>query len=235
MIYYVGLLGLIFGSFFNVVGYRYLWDDFWRQSRSYCPFCHQTLSFIELIPIFSYLFQKGRCRTCHQLIHWSYPLIELMTAMSWMLCFKFSSSWAEFLLLTAFFSILIILTAIDCKHFLLPNEWLFILGFWLMFQQLFYQQSLFLGVIRASILFLVAICVYRLMEHKIGAGDIKMLCVLAIGFTFQELIWILFISSAVALIMIGGLLIRKKLEWKSQIPFGPFLAIGTMVVTLFMR
>src|SRR5690625_3154745 len=78
---YFFLLGIVFGSFFNVVGLRIKEKHLFQQKRSYCPHCHHQLTSKELIPILSFVTQKGKCKNCHQSISFLYPFIECMTGL----------------------------------------------------------------------------------------------------------------------------------------------------------
>ena len=75
------IYGLIFGSFFNVVGLRVPKGSLFSQTRSYCDTCERTLTWKELIPVFSFVIQKGKCRKCHEKISPVYPFMELATGL----------------------------------------------------------------------------------------------------------------------------------------------------------
>ena len=81
------LLGMILGSFYNVVGYRLCKNESIIKPGSHCPKCNHKLSFLELIPVFSYVFLKGRCKACKEKISLFYPLIEFFTGLLFATCF----------------------------------------------------------------------------------------------------------------------------------------------------
>jgi len=140
-----GGLGLIIGSFINVLTLRFSPDEPNRfnkafHGRSYCPHCHRQLAWFELIPIFSFICLRGKCRTCHKKISWQYPIVEFFTALifvvlAWkILNFSFLSYylfvkpeiyfWAPLLVLLWFFfvSVLISISVIDMRHYIIPDK-----------------------------------------------------------------------------------------------------------------
>ena len=125
------LLGLIIGSFLNSIVYRLEKKESIVIKRSYCPFCKKVLSWFELIPLMSFIFQKGRCRNCNKKISYQYPLVELATGILFLLIFNFSAQggsaagW-QFLISTVFLifvvSCLIVIFIYDLKHYIIPNQ-----------------------------------------------------------------------------------------------------------------
>ena len=150
MFYYLflifsGLFGLIVGSFINVLTLRFNPDEPSKfksafHGRSHCPHCHRQLTWFELIPIFSFIFLRGKCRTCHQKISWQYPIVESLTAAVFVLLsykilnlnflnyYLFSKPdiyfWAPLLVLLWFFfaAILISASIIDSRHYIIPDK-----------------------------------------------------------------------------------------------------------------
>src|SRR5690606_20217658 len=112
----------VFGSFFNVVGLRTKKEKLFEKKRSYCPNCRQSLSAKELIPIFSYLFQGGRCRQCKQRISPLYPTMEFFTG--FLFAYSYTHLGFQMELLTALLmvSMFMILMVTDLKFMLIPNR-----------------------------------------------------------------------------------------------------------------
>ena len=81
------IFGIIFGSFFNVVGYRLPKNESIISPNSYCPKCKKKLGFFELIPLFSYIFLLGKCKRCKNKISFLYPLFELLTGVLFVTCY----------------------------------------------------------------------------------------------------------------------------------------------------
>ena len=119
----VFIFGTIVGSFLNVVINRYGKESI--AGRSYCPSCHHTLSAFELIPLLSFIFLRGKCRTCKTPISFQYPIVELLTSTLFSLSFiKFGFS-LEFLFSLLIGSLLVIIAVYDFKHTIIPDEIVF--------------------------------------------------------------------------------------------------------------
>ncbi len=144
MIIFFFIFGLIVGSFLNSVIYRLEKKESIIKLRSYCPHCKKTLSWFELIPLVSFLLQKGKCRHCKKPISWQYPLVELATGILFVLVYNFSAQggpaagWQfsifnqfpifnfQFLTYIIFWlfvvSCLAVIFVYDLKHYIIPNE-----------------------------------------------------------------------------------------------------------------
>ncbi len=153
------IFGLIIGSFLNCYMYRRLPAESQRHSggpasislsaslggeqekslkgRSFCPHCKHKLSWLDLFPVFSFLFLRGKCRYCRKKISWQYPIVELMTGLLFLLIFNYQLSIFNKLSIINFqnlinlaflfyiFSSLIIIFVYDLKHYLIPDKVLF--------------------------------------------------------------------------------------------------------------
>ncbi len=262
------ILGLSIGSFLNVVIYRLPLSIDTRTTtdtkstltlnnpkRSFCPLCHTTLSAFELIPLFSYLFQKGKCRHCNTTISWQYPLVETMTALiSALIVFIFGATiQAGFYLGLAWF--LIPLFVIDLKQQLLPD----VLTGSLLWLGLVYQiacgslQELQAGVIGAMSGYLFLWTVYwgfKLFRHKegMGYGDFKLAAALGAWIGWQAMPLLLLVASVLSVVffLLFFLLSRlptlsalsrlsilsTKLKRGQAFAFGPFLIVGFVLLNV---
>lgn len=133
MIILLFIFGLVVGSFLNSVIYRLDTGESLIKIRSHCPYCKKTLSFIELIPLVSFILQKGKCKNCRRKISWQYPLVELVTGALFVLVFNFSAQggltlgWQFSNILSIVFwffvvSCLVIIFVYDLKHYIIPDE-----------------------------------------------------------------------------------------------------------------
>ena len=118
------VLGTICGSFLNCVIYRLEVSKSFLKGRSYCPHCKHILSWQDLIPIFSFIFLKGKCRYCQKPISWQYPLVELATGILFIWTYlsydrDLSMSLIFYLIFACF---LIIIFVYDLKHYLIPDK-----------------------------------------------------------------------------------------------------------------
>lgn len=246
---YVFLFGLIVGSFLNVVIYRFNTGAS-LQGRSMCFSCGKTLRWYELVPVFSFLIQKGRCRKCHAKISWQYPLVELLTGVLYTAVFFFAAyDWVYFSYLLLQITLLVIIGVYDIKHKIIPDVFsyafaIFALGYVL--------YEYFIGGFSGNIIYaLAAGPVYFLPFAAMwyfskgtwmGFGDAKL--ALGIGWflglapAYISMMLSFWIGAIVGLVLIGyGKLARlkddgMKVTMKSEIPFGPFLILG-LLITLF--
>jgi len=129
MLIFYFFIGLAVGSFLNSVIYR-LDLPARASARSYCPYCKKTLSWFELIPLMSFILQKGKCRHCRKPISLQYPLVELATGILFVLCgwyfFGPGPTSLGLVISTVFWlfvvSCLIIIFVYDLKHYIIPNQ-----------------------------------------------------------------------------------------------------------------
>ena len=128
---FVFLFGLAAGSFLNCLIYRLEKNESFLKGRSYCPHCHHTLTWKDLIPILSFLILKGKCRYCGKKISWQYPLVEFFTA------FTFLLIWVNFYAIAQMFNLFFYLI-ISC---LLIVIFVYDLSIILFLIKLFIQQS----------------------------------------------------------------------------------------------
>ncbi len=231
------IFGSIIGSFLNVVILRYNSGEEFLKSRSRCFSCGKKLYWYELIPIFSFLTQKGKCRGCGSKISFQYPVVEFITGLLFLLIFiKFSDNWWLVAGYAIIISLLLIIAVYDLKHFIIPNKivWLFnalaFISTFYILHSAFYV-NLLSGVAFASFFALL----WAVSKGKwMGFGDAK----LALGMG-----WILgpsktivaFMSSFWLGALVGITLLffqKSKYNIKSKIPFGPFLVIGFLVALL---
>jgi len=241
------IIGAVMGSFYNVVIYRVPEKKSIVKHRSSCGSCGTVLKPVDLVPIFSYLFLRGKCRYCKQRISIQYPFVELITGLLFVLLyFKFSLS-IEFLFSAYLVSILIIVFFIDLKHLIIPNGLVIaalIGGLALFVVRFFYTDSIIgnapwygslLGaVIPSGFLLLVAIFGYFAYKGEaMGMGDVKILIPIGLFLGLELSVLALFLSMFVGGITGLILIITGIKDRKSQIPFGPFIVIGSLISILY--
>lgn len=246
------VLGLLIGSFLNVVIYRLplIMQREWEVQcaelagtappagpamslstpRSRCPHCGHAITALENIPVISYLFLRGRCRVCSASISVRYPIVEALTGlMSAVVAWKFGFDWtaAGALLMTW---ALIALTFIDLDHQLLPDKiTLPLLWLGLYFNLFGSYTSLEAGVIGAMAGYLSLWLVYHLFrlltgKEGMGYGDFKLLGALGAWLGWQSLPVIVLLSSLVGALVGISLILLKNHSRETPIPFGPYLA-----------
>lgn len=242
---FIFILGLIIGSFLNVVILRMNTGRSVAKGRSKCARCSTTLSWYELIPVFSFLGLRGKCKTCQQPISFQYPLVELITAITFMILYTVSvTSYGLSLLalITFVFSAVVAATLIvifvyDIRHTIIPDHAVYLfIGLSLLsvlWQALTIPDfavfsALFSGVFVALPFFLL----WALSKGKfMGFGDVKL--ALGMGWLlglvggYSAVLFSFWIGGLVGVLLMG---LSRKYSMRSQIPFAPFLIIGTFIV-----
>ncbi len=260
---FTALLGLMVGSFLNVVIHRLplIMERDWRDQcaefleqpeqaptdeplslsrpRSRCPHCRQAIGALENIPVISYLWLRGKCSGCGIRISPRYPIIEIVTALlSVTVAWHFGFSWllAGGLLLTWS---LIALTMIDFDHQLLPdNITLPLLWLGLVFNLGGAYTDIDSAVIGAMAGYLSLWSIYWLFKlltgkEGMGFGDFKLLALLGAWLGWQALPVIILLSSAVGAVIGIGLIVLRGRDRNIPIPFGPYLAIAGWIAFLW--
>ena len=238
------ILGSLWGSFSNVCIYRLPNNGNVAKGRSFCPNCKSKIKWFDNIPFFSYLFLKGKCRECSKPISFQYFIVELLTAISFVLIFHIYGASITTLLLLILSIFFIIIFFIDLKHFIIPNVLTFplmIIGFLKSFdpnlnQTIFpnYINSLIGGLFGYSIIWSI-IFFYKKIRKKegMGLGDAKLMAVIGFWFGWVSIPFTIFISSVVALILVIPSLINQSRKMSSEIPFGPYIIIGCILYVTF--
>ncbi|MDM5359952.1 A24 family peptidase [Peribacillus sp. ACCC06369] len=227
--FYLFVLGLILGSFFNVVGLSVPANNPFANRRSACPSCGRTLTFFELIPVISYMLQDGKCRGCKARISLLYPVVELLTGVLFASAPIFLGWSGELWVAWTLISLFMIILVSDVAYMLIPDK--ILLFFTVIFMVLRvsfplspWWDSIFGAAVGFSLLLLIAV----VSKGGMGGGDIKLFAV--IGFALgmkMVLLSFLFACFYGAFLGIIGLLtgILKK---KTLIPFGPYIVFGTL-------
>lgn len=232
MIFLTGLLGLIWGSFLNVVAYRVPRRESLAYPPSHCPACDHRLGVLDLFPVLSFLAMKGKCRYCGNPISWQYPIVELLTgggfAAIWLLLQPMDTVGMMLVVLHwLFYSLLVVIFIVDYQEMIIPDE--FNLGIAIlaiakmMILQSYRQELLGLAVCGASILLIV------ILTNGMGMGDAKMFAALGLWFGFKNGIFVLFLSIILGAILSILLLATKIKSRKDRIPFGPFISLAAVI------
>lgn len=254
-------LGLIIGSFLNVVIHRLpiMLEREWREHcaeingatvaasepynlvvpRSRCPHCGHLIGALDNLPVLSYLVLRGRCRHCAARISLRYPLVELVSGiLSGWLAWRFGFTWAASgaLLLTW---TLLALAVIDLDKQLLPDKiTLPFLWLGLLFNLGNTFTDLRSAVIGAVAGYLALWCVYHLFrlltgKHGMGYGDFKLFALLGAWLGWQRLPLIILIAAASGAVVGIALIVSRKSQRGVPIPFGPYLAIAGWIALVW--
>ncbi|HCM52003.1 TPA: hypothetical protein DIS56_02615 [Candidatus Saccharibacteria bacterium] len=249
IIFVLAVLGLCLGSFVNALVWRIHKNKDWVKSRSQCVHCGHELSAKDLIPIFSWLMLKGRCRYCQKPISKQYPLVELIMAtvfilsyLLWPTSFNEPGQWILFVSWLAASVGLLALAVYDWRWLLLPNKLVYptflvaaagrvvyIAGYepdkWLALLNLLGAVA-----VASGIFFLI----YSLSDKYIGGGDVSLGLVTGtlLAIPINSLLMIFFASILGLLFALPGLVSKNK-KLTTKIPYGPFLIAATFIVLLF--
>ena len=229
------LFGLAIGSFLNCAVCRIEKDESFLKGRSYCPHCKHTLSYKDLVPLLSFLVLLGKCRYCKKKISFQYPLVEIFTGLLFLSILFFSSNVINAFFFFAIFSFLIIIFIYDLKHFLIPDIALYPALILALIYQLVQVESAFLSVILSAVLscsfFLSIFLVSR--GKWMGFGDVKLAFFMGLFLGYPNILVALFMAFSIGAIISLVIVFLKKKSLKSEVPFGPFLIIGTYIGLFF--
>ena len=240
---FVIILGGLWGSFANVCIYRLPLDKGVVSGRSYCPKCNNQISWKDNIPILSYFLLSGKCRKCKKKISTQYVLVEFLSILFFTIIYFLYGITLTTLLLIILSLSFIIIFFIDLKHFIIPNEITFsmmALGFIKSFDpnlnSLFpnYINSLIGGLLGFGIIWSI-IYFYKQVRKKegMGLGDAKLFAVIGFWFGWIAIPFVIFLSSVIALLSVVPSLLKNSRTMSSQIPFGPYIIIRTLVYLFF--
>ena len=228
------IIGLVFGSFTNVLIYRFAsHSDFWRK-RSFCPKCNKILHWYELFPLLSFLIQQGKCRGCRTKISWRYPIVELLMGLLFVVGYWYFGV-SLFLLKYFIFCIFgVALAFIDGWKKEVPDELSLPLFFLLCLMSVFINtdwQKMVIAIIVGVGFF--AVMHYASRGQWMGDGDIRLGAIMAVlignVFGFVVALGIASISASIYGVTRNALIHK----WVHQIAFGPFLLFGAWL-SLFL-
>lgn len=228
------IYGLVFGSFFNVVGLRIPKGESIVRPPSHCTVCDRNLTVKDLVPVFSYVFLKGKCRGCGTKIHWVYPVMELATGLLFAFAYYQLGFTFELVVALLFISLLVIITVSDIAYMLIPDKILLFFLIPLIVLRVFeplspWWDSIVGAVVGFGVLFLIAI----VSKGGMGGGDIKLFFVIGIVLGWVPTLLTLFLASIIGTVIGVISLRRTKQGRKTPIPFGPSIAIAAIIAYFY--
>lgn len=250
----LAVFGLVFGSFANVVIYRYPRNESLSFPPSHCPRCDSAIAWYDNIPVVAWILLRARCRTCGEPISTRYPSVEIASAVLWILA---GVAWGQSVRTAfgiTFFYVLLLLSMIDVDTMRLPNGLVAILGgvgiLGVALAQALGWHALPLlelgslvpvgplvqavaGAVLAGGLTALLALAYRFVRHRqgFGMGDIKLLVVIGL-FLGPYALLALFAGSVLGAAYGIVASTARRLEWNARFPFGPFLAAGAVLTSL---
>ena len=230
------LLGLVMGSFYTVIGLRLPKHENFITNRSYCDSCKHELSFLDMVPVLSFLMLKGKCRYCKKKIDSLSTYMEIFTGVLFALSyFTFGFSYELYIAL-GIVALLIIIAVSDISYYIIPDELLvFFIGYFLIILTLSNGvMNTFVNILSGLIMFLIMYTIMLLgnflfKKESLGGGDIKLMFVIGLVLSPLPSLFVIFLGSVLALPISLIILVRKKTK---LIPFGPFLIIAFLLIYL---
>lgn len=257
VIIFIFIFGLAVGSFLNAYIYRLHAGKSALKGRSFCPKCKHTLSAKDLIPVFSFVFLRGKCRYCAKSISWQYPLIEAATAILFTIGYACILNGKEltalnilqFVFFIYIISVLIVIFVYDIKHYLILDKvtvpaFFVMLFFTILIQAYktgFPKDASFLELAKALIPYGLGILLgggffflqFIISNGKwIGGGDIRLGVLMGVVLGIRSVASALFIAYVAGSFIALGFLLVKKKKFESHLPFGAFLVPATVIAFL---
>lgn len=239
--------GLLVGSFLNVCIWRIPSEEEIVRGRSHCPKCGQMIRWYDNIPLVSFALLKGRCRRCTQPISWVYPAVELATGLFFAaVVARFQLSWAA-LIYCGLAAALIVLTVIDLREMILPDE-ITVPGIPIAMALSFLVpclhlassrlQGLAMGLAGAAVgagilLAIRTLGTWFFKKEAMGLGDVKLMAMVGALIGPWKALLVDFILAPVLGSVVGIVVLLRRREALIPIPYGPFLALGTLIAVFW--
>lgn len=229
---FFGILGLVIGSFLNVCIYRLPRKESLMRPGSHCPACERKLSAAELAPVLSYLFLRGRCRTCGYRIPVSYPIVEAITGLAFYWAAATANGPLDFLRAILFLSGLIVVFFIDLRHGIIPDVVVLPLLAAGLALAAAAGRSVFAGSLIAAaggfFLFwlIYVVGTWLLKKEAMGGGDLKLAAMMGAYLGPGMLAAGLFMGFLIGAVIAAWLMLTRRREARDAMPFGPMLAAG---------
>jgi prepilin signal peptidase PulO-like enzyme (type II secretory pathway) len=263
MLFFIFISGLCIGSFLNALIYRLYQEEKISVGRSYCPKCKKQLKKRDLVPVLSFIFLTGKCRYCKQPISWQYPLVELLVGFLFLFTYLKVDSFINIagtagvvtLFLYLFFiSVLVLVFVFDFKYYLILDKVTIPAGIIILLGNILINvetglkpvsTNLFFGVLIGGGFFYLQYIIppfgRKIFKNKIaifkqdwiGGGDVKLGIVMGLMFGWKMTLLALMISYLLGSVVGIMLLVLKKKELGSKLPFGTFLSASSVVVLLW--
>ena len=246
------ILGLVVGSFLNVVAYRLNMAESFFLGRSHCPYCHKNIAWYDNIPILSFILLRFKCRECQEKISWQYPLVEFFTGVLFVLVgYKFfvledATTWTTTIYYLGVVSFLMVIFVYDWLYMEIPGMVLWPAISWAVIFNLLFDWNksepignvLSLGTYSGALAALVGFGFFFFLvaiskEKWMGMGDAQLAIFLGLVLGWPQILLALMIAFALGAAIGLSLVFLKKKKMQSQIPFAPFLVVGTFITMFF--
>jgi len=229
LIVFIGVLGLIFGSFVTALSYRLPRGISIAKGRSACPACGATLTVRDLIPVVSWLVNRRSCRACGAKVSWRYPLIELVMSALFVLAVVLVDNPARLIVVLAATPAMVALSVIDIEHRRLPNVLVAYLAVsaaafrYLLGADFVEAAASAVGVFAAALL--LDWVGRRLLRQGLGMGDAKLMAIAALALPPVPLLMALTAAGCLGALT-GVIFPDRQTAGRTQVPLGPAILIG---------
>lgn len=225
MYLFLFLIGSSFGSFITCYAYRYKFQSFMSETRSFCDNCHQILKPWHLVPIFSFIFLKGRCTYCKQPISFFSTLIEMLTGLFFVLTFT-PADYPTYIFRCFLFVWLLLISLQDIQTKTVSSNILYLGGLCILIFKVFYSFNFNLIDAFLIVPFIIFLLIMNYIE-KLGSADTILITIFFCSLGFLSTLFSILIASITAIIYI---IILKKHH--QIIAFIPFLSFGGLIMHL---
>lgn len=236
MIFLILILGLVIGSFLNVCIYRIQREESIIFPPSHCISCGYNLRVVDLIPLISYVCLKGKCRRCSEDISIKYPIVELINGVMYVVLFlKFGLSYT-FIFSAVFFSLLLVISLIDLESkevYLSTIIWGLIVSILCIVVSYFIFNGTIINNVLGGIIGYGTIILIVILTGGMGEGDAEIAGICGLFLGIQGILLALFIAIITGGIIASIILLLKLKDKKSEIAFGPYIALGTIISILY--
>ena len=238
---FIFVLGLAIGSFLNVVIDRLPKGKSIIRGRSYCDFCRHTLAWYDLIPVLSFIVLGRKCHYCQKSISWQYPIVEFITAILFIIIF---ASINRFIDVSSYLTILIfhlvvisgliVIFFTDLKYRIIPDQIVLVLTVVTLFYHLLNRSHVWSNYLLSGLIMSAFLLMLLLITRGrgMGLGDVKFAFLMGLILGFPSIIIAFYLSFLTGALFSLILILSGKKTIKATIPFGPFLAVAT-IVSLF--
>ena len=227
----VFILCTMIGSFINVIAYSLPRQLDFIYRRSFCDCCSHELSFVDMVPILSFILLKGKCRYCHYKINMRYSIIELLCGIIGVLIYRLYDP-IIFFIMFLFFIIIILISLIDIDTMYVYDEMIILLFIVSLFLYPHFQIS-FIERIIGMLILSIPMFLFNIYKEAFGGGDIKLFCVLGLLFGIQGILCIFIYAAFFASFYSFFMIFNHKIEMNSYIPFVPFIGFGVFCYIIF--
>lgn len=234
---YIFIIGAVMGSFFNVVAHRLSNNESIIKPGSHCESCGHLLKWYELIPIFSFLFQGGKCRKCGAKLSLWYPLIEIITGLLYLFSYLYFGLSPDFFISLVISSVLVITCITDFNYLIILDEPLVVGSILIIIITLITSGlvATLIAILSGLLLFFFMLLVKILGDkafkrESLGGGDIKLSFFIGLSLGYKLAFVNLVLASFLTLPIAFYYLVKYK---DREVPFGPFLIISNFIIFFF--